>query len=118
MDLNQIKMIVNTDLEDSVKKRLIITVIANDEKAIPDILEILNHERHTKNRILTASNFELSRALVTLRDKNIEKIRKKVYPDPVWVSGEIFKHYKKWKDFVGCTFRIDELDKFIENGND
>ena len=39
--------------------------------------------------------------------KNSEN--KKIISDPKWVSGEIIKHYQKWKDFVSCNFKVEGL---------
>ena len=108
MDINAIKEIVNSNNSDEYKESLIISVISMDKKVIPTILEILHQERMKKDELILDSNAELSRALVVLKDNNL-KSNKKIIADPKWVSGEIIKHYQKWKDYIRCNFKIDGL---------
>lgn len=108
MDIKSIKQIVNSDLPNDYQEKAILSIISNDKKVIPYILEILENERkHSKNLILD-TNSELSRALLVLCDENL-KSNKKVVAEPKWVVGEIKKHYLKWKDYIKCNFKIDGL---------
>lgn len=109
MNIKSIKAIVNSDYPDLVKEQMIIATLSSDEKVIPLILEILNQEREVNKELILDTNVELSRALIVLQDKNL-KYNKKIIADPQWVVGEIIKHYKKWKDYIGCCFKIKELE--------
>lgn len=109
MDIKKIRDIINWNLPGDVTESYLIAVISEDKNVIPAILKILNSERELKEKLLSDTNAELSRALVVLQDKNL-KYNKKIIADPSWVVGEIIKHYKKWKDYIGCCFKIKELE--------
>lgn len=108
MNVKKIKEVVNLDISDEQKERYILAIIANDKKAIPTILDILNTEREKREELILDSNAELSRALIVLKDDNL-KYNKKIIADPKWVVGEIIKHYQKWKDYVKCNFKVESL---------
>ncbi len=108
MNIKKIKEVVNLDISDEQKERYILSIIADDKKAIPTILNILNNEREKREELILDSNAELSRALIVLKDDNL-KYSKKIIADPKWVAGEIIKHYQKWKDYVKCNFKVDGL---------
>lgn len=108
MNVKKIKEVVNLDIPDEQKERYIISIIADDKKVIPTILEILNDEREKRENLILDSNVELSRALIVLNDDNL-KYGKKIIAEPKWVVGEIIKHYQKWKDYVKCNFKVDGL---------
>ena len=105
MNINEIKLIVNAPMSDELKRKYILTVIADDKDAIPSILEILNAERSLKDELILDSNVELSRALIILRDKNLT-YNKDIICDPKWASDEIIKHYDKWSEHIQCNFKI------------
>ena len=109
MDIKKIRDIINLNLPDEATENYLIAVISDDKKVIPTLLEMLDSERKLKEKLLSDTNVELSRALVVLQDKNL-KYNKKIIADPQWVVGEIIKHYKKWKDYIGCCFKIKELE--------
>ena len=108
MNIKKIKEVVNLDIPDEQKEIYILSIIADDKKAIPTILNILNSEREKREELILDSNAELSRALIVLKDDNL-KYNKKIIADPKWVSGEIIKHYQKWKDYVKCNFKVDGI---------
>ena len=108
MNLKKIKEVVNLDISDEQKEIYILSIIADDKKAIPTILNILNSEREKREELILDANAELSRALIVLKDDNL-KYNKKIIADPKWVSGEIIKHYQKWKDYVKCNFKVDGI---------
>lgn len=112
MNVRKIRDIVNLNLPDEVTESYLTAIIAEDKKVIPTLLEMLNNERELKEKLISETNAELSRALVVLQDKNL-KYNKKIIADPQWVVGEIIKHYKKWKDYIGCCFKIKELENEI-----
>lgn len=109
MDIKKIRDIINLNLTDEVTENYLIAIISDDKKVIPTLLEMLNSERELNEKLLSDTNAELSRALVVLQDENL-KYNKKIIADPQWVVGEIIKHYKKWKDYIGCCFKIKELE--------
>ena len=109
MDIKKIRDIINLNLTDEVTENYLIAIISEDKNVIPTILKILNIERELKEKLLLDTNVELSRALIVLQDKNL-KYNKKIIADPPWVVGEIIKHYKKWKDYITCNFKIKELE--------
>ena len=108
MNIKKIKEVINLDISDEQKEIYILSIIADDKKAIPTILNILNSEREKREELILDSNAELSRALIVLKDDNL-KYNKKIIADPKWVSGEIIKHYQKWKDYVRCNFKVDGI---------
>ena len=109
MNIKKIRDIINWNLPDEVTESYLIAVISEDKKVIPTLLEILNSERELKEKLLLDTNVELSKALIVLKDKNL-KYNKKIIADPPWVVDEIIKHYKKWKDYITCNFKIKELE--------
>lgn len=66
MDIKNIKQIVNSDLPIDYQEKAILSVLANDKKVIPYIMEILENERKQNKELLLDTNMELSRALITL----------------------------------------------------
>lgn len=109
MDIKKIKEVVNSHISDGLKETYILGIIADDKNAIPTILNILKHEREQKEKLILDTNVELSRALIVLKDKNLKYDTKKIIADPKWVVGEIVKHYEKWKDYIRCNFKIDNI---------
>lgn len=108
MDIKSIKEIVNSNLPNDYQENAILSILANDKKVIPYIMEILENERKQNKELILDSNAELSRALIVLNDDNL-KPNKKIVAEPKWVAGEIKKHYLKWKDYVKCNFKVDGL---------
>jgi hypothetical protein len=108
MDIKSIKQIVNSDLPSDYQEKAILSILADDEKVIPYIMEILGNERKQSKELILDSNAELSRALIVLNDDNLNP-NKKIVAEPKWVVGEIKKHYLKWKDYVKCNFKVDGL---------
>jgi hypothetical protein len=108
MDIKKIKQIVNSDLPTDYQEKAILSILANDKKAIPYIMEILDNERKQSKELILDTNSELSRALLVLNDENL-KSNTKIVADPKWVVGEIKKHYLKWKDCIKCNFKVDGI---------
>ena len=108
MDIKSIKQIVNSDLPNDYQEKAILSILADDKKVIPYIMEILENERKQNKELILDTNAELSRALLVLNDENL-KTNKKVVAEPPWVVGEIKKHYLKWKDYIKCNFKVDGL---------
>ncbi len=108
MDIKNIKQIVNSDLPNDYQEKAILSILADDKKAIPYIMEILENERQQSKELILETNAELSRALLVLNDENL-MTNKKVVAEPKWVAGEIKKHYLKWKDYIKCNFKVNGL---------
>lgn len=108
MNIKKITEVVNLNISDEQKERYILSIIADDRKAIPTILNILQNEREKREELILDTNAELSRAFIVLKDDNL-KYSKKIVADPKWVVGEIIKHYQKWKDYVKCNFKVEGL---------
>lgn len=108
MNIKTIKEIVNSGMDEGNQRKAILSVIANDVKAIPYIMEILDNERKQKQELILDSNAELSRALIVLSDENL-KSNKKIIANPKWVAEEIKKHFLKWSNIIKCNFNVDGL---------
>jgi hypothetical protein len=109
MDIDKIKVIINSEMSDNDKQVIILQILAKDKQVIPYIMEMLKFERHQENKLLLETNAELSRALIVLDDKHL-KYSKKIVCDPKWVVEQIKEHYIRWKGFIRCTFKIEGLD--------
>ena len=110
MNIDKITKIVNSEhLPEDIKEQMIISVLADDPKVIPIMMEILEQERLSKKELISDSNLELSRALVTLQDPNLGKVKPKPYIELDFVIGEIKKHYLKWEGVIRCCFKIKGL---------
>lgn len=95
MDINKIRTIVNTSdsvISDVNKRGFIIQAIADDPKAIPDILEILNKERSLKRELISEMNALLSKSDAALDKKSLNKEK--------FIQKEVQEFYTKWSDFV------------------
>ena len=109
MNIKKITEIINLNISDEVKENYILSIIADDKKVIPTILNILNNEREKREELILDTNMELSRVLIVLRDEHL-KFTKGIIAEPNWIVGEIIKYYQKWKDTIKCNFKIKELD--------
>lgn len=113
MDIKKLRGILNLPIPDDRMEEYIISFIAEDKDVIPNILKILNAERAEKSELILDMNLQLSRALVVLKDENLKYNKKKITVDPSFVISEIFIHYKKWKNYINCNFKIKELNEFL-----
>ena len=110
MDIKSIKQIVNSNLPIDYQEKAILSIIANDKKVIPYIMEILENERKQNKELLLDTNMELSRALITLNANPSDAKGKKAMKEQTdFVVGEIKKHYLKWKDYIKCCFNVQGL---------
>lgn len=95
MDLKKLKTIVNSDntfIGDVEKRALIIALIAEDERAIPDILEILASERRKKKELISDFNTLLSKADAALDSPKLNK--------DDFIQKEVKLFYEKNRDYV------------------
>jgi len=102
MDLDKIKEILNAGLPADVQRRFILKIIADDEEAIPTVLEILSYEREKRKKLVIDMNLELSRAHLTIEKPEINKDH--------FVEKQIIKFYHKNKDQIGHCFA--NMDKY------
>ena len=104
MDIEAIKQIVNTDLPEEIKHRMIISVLSEDKMIIPIILDILNDERNKNEELVKELNVNLSRSHIyigmTMEDKKASKNRF----NKKFVMEEIEKFYKKYKGMISHCF--------------
>lgn len=102
MDIQNIKKIVNSNIDDESKAQMILFLMAEDEEIIPKILKILEEERLQNKALLISTNSELSRALVCLQSKG-------ELPKSSFVIKEIKQHYIRWQHRIKCCFKIKGL---------
>lgn len=103
MNISKIKEVVNGFGEDSSKEEDILKILSDDPNVIIILLQILGYERKESGRLITESNAELSRALVTLVEPDIKKTT------GTFVIGQIKAHYHKWQHRIRCCFKFDDL---------
>lgn len=95
MNLAKIKTILLTNdgiITEVEKRALIIAVIAEDERAIPDILDILASERSKKKELISDFNALLSKADAALDTPKLNK--------GAFIQNEVRDFYIKNKDYV------------------
>jgi len=97
MDLQKIKDIVNSDLDNKSKEYKVLGVLAKDKKAIPTILEMLDRERKIKEEVQSEMNLLLSKAHIGLDNKKFNSGN--------FMQKEIIEFYTKYKDYVGHCFK-------------
>lgn len=85
MDLNKIQKILSTNHSDSLKRNVILDIIAEDEEALLDMMKILVTERERKRELIMEMNFQLSRADVFIQCPKIA--------ESDFITGEIKKFY-------------------------
>jgi len=73
MNLNKLKTILNSDIQDEHKEILIIEALAEDESVVTKILSIIDAERKKNTKLLKSLNCLLSKALVGLDDKKFNE---------------------------------------------
>lgn len=99
MNIENIRKIVCSSLDEKSMRYYLIAEIARDKNAILDVMDMLNSERENNKELILDMNLELSRADVHLRDKKLLKINQK------FIEGEIDKFYNKYDGIIGHCFR-------------
>lgn len=97
MNIEKIKAIVNSSQPDITIRGLLLLAIAEDERAIPDLLAILEAERAAKKELITELNFQLSRADTIIESPELNKDK--------FVRKEISAFYKKFSHLVSHCYR-------------
>jgi hypothetical protein len=97
MDIKKIKDLVNSDdpYEDIEFK--IIRCLAEDDKVIPILLNILNQERELKKEVSQEMNMLLSKAHIGLDEPQLNKDN--------FIQKEIIDFYKTYKTVIGHCFK-------------
>lgn len=118
MDLKKLKEILNGAYPDEMQRHLIIKTIAEDEQAIPDILDFLAYERKKRKKLVQEFNGHLSKAHIGLEKATYKK---GALNHDHFIDKEIEAFFHKNKDHkdVGHLFKkLDELDpgKKEDNG--
>jgi hypothetical protein len=111
MKLKEIKDVLDSDIPDDSKRYAILKLIAKDENAIPDILEILDYERKSKKALLENINLLLSKAHVGLE---VAKYDKNSLNSDGFIQREIMQFYLDNKGTIGHCFK--NMDK-LTNSN-
>ena len=98
MNINNIKKIIDSPFPDEIKERMIIAELSEDEKVIPMLLQILDNERNTKQKIHDEMNLLLGKACIGLENKKINK--------DGFMQKQIKEFYEKHRGVVGDCFNI------------
>ncbi len=103
MNFKKLKEALDQELlPDGAKRHLVLQILSEDEKLIPDLLQILQFERERKSKLLTEMNFQLSRAHLGLEYATFKK--KGVNGDR-FMEKEITKFYIDHEDEIGHCFK-------------
>lgn len=112
MDINKIRTIVNTNngiITESEKRGLIIAVIAEDPRAIPDILYVLDAERRKKKELISELNTLLSKADAALDATRLNK--------GGFIQKEVKQFYVKNKDYITHNWKkYEDTDSPVKQG--
>ncbi len=104
MNLQLIREIVNSQTPDEIKRDLIISAIAKDESAIPDLLSILSAERKNKKELILDLNQELSKAHVYIEGRPESKEESKKNFNKEFLLKSIEDLYRKYKGIISHNF--------------
>lgn len=106
MNIEKITKIVTAcHISDESKRRLILAEIATDEKALPDILEILAQERANGKELIQDLNLELSRMSAYAAQPK-RKIKGGEGFTGDFVFGKMWEMYAKWGGRIGHLFNM------------
>jgi hypothetical protein len=97
MDLEKLKLIINSELPKKQIEFEIINAISKDENVIPLLMKILERERQFKKEISEEMNLLLSKSHVGLDDKK--------FNEGNFMQKEIIDFYTKYRGFVGHCFK-------------
>lgn len=104
MNIKELKAILNSSFPDSLKEVEVINILANDEKVIPKIIELLEQERRSKKELIQDLNLELFRADCYIEDVVETKKQAKKTFNKKFVMAEIEKFYIKYKSTIRHCF--------------
>jgi hypothetical protein len=97
MNLQKLKVIINSVLPDNTKEQQIIGILAEDEKVFSLLMKILDAERTFKKELTSDMNLLLSKAHIGLDNKK--------FNEGNFMQKEIVEFYTKYKGFVGHCFK-------------
>lgn len=115
MDIKKLKEILNGGLPDDMQRHLIIQTIAEDEQAIPDILNFLANERKGRKKLVDEFNFHLSRAHIGLEKA---KYKKGDLNYDHFIDKEIEAFYHKFKNYKGVGHLFKKLEDLTPGKKD
>jgi len=73
MKLQEIKKVLDLGIPEDIQERMILKIIADDEAAIPAIMQILAFEREAKKDTIIEMNLLISKAEVCLENRKLQK---------------------------------------------
>lgn len=97
MDLQKIRQLVNGNLTNDIVRMTILKVIAEDETALLDMMQILENERRRKKELILEMNMQLSRADMGLKNPKLN------YDG--FMQKEISEFYQQYRDQVLHCFK-------------
>ncbi len=106
MNLEKIKTIINSVSTTEAKEYEIIKCLAEDERVVPLILQILSSERETKKEVIERMNFMLSKADTGLEDSKFNKGH--------FIEKEIYEFFRKYRNVKGVGHCFKNLYKQFE----
>lgn len=99
MDLDKIEEVIKRKyLDDNSKRLSILHIISEDEKALEDMMYILNAERIRKKELILEMNMQLSRADAFIQQPALA--------DKSFILSKIKKFYEQFKGQVSHCFPI------------
>lgn len=123
MDLTKIKQVVNQDLlSDDQKRAVILMIIAEDKKAIPDLLEMLEAERQIRYDLIIDMNLELSRTAMYLKEFALEDKRRRSAKDGggldrPFILDAVKQFYRKYRGIVEHAYEPEWPKEFNEENH-
>lgn len=104
MNINKLREVLAIPAPDDALRYAVLEVLSEDKELIPDLIQMLQHERSQQRDLLLDCNLNLSRAHLTLRNKKLQKA------NGAFVDEEICNFYERWKGKIGhCFANMDKL---------
>lgn len=104
MNLKALKEIINSSYPDSIKEMEIISILAEDQDVIPNIMKLLEQERRSGKELMMDMNLELSKAHIYIEGVPEGKRRANDSFNKEFVMDEIEKFYAKYKSVIRHCF--------------
>ena len=104
MNIKALKAIINSEFPDTIKEAEIISILADDEKVIPQLMKLLEEERRSKKILIRDMNLELSRAHVYIDELPEAKSKGNQTLNKNFVIDKISEFYVKYKSMVTHCF--------------
>lgn len=75
MNIKAISEVLDMEIPDQAKRSIILRVISEDEKALPDLIALLEIERERNKELILEMNMQLSRADTFIENPKIADIK-------------------------------------------